>query len=63
MTEIPYGLPNEIPPAEVRCPMDEFENAIRKIGVVNACEYFGYDAESWFTKETIEWLLQRSGIE
>lgn len=63
MTKIPYGSPNEIPTAEVRCPMDEFENAIRKIGVVNACEWFGHSFDSGFTKETVEILLERSGIE
>jgi hypothetical protein len=63
MTKIPYGGPNEIPPAEVRCPNDEFENMIRKYGVVNACEWFGHSFDSEFTKETVEILLERSGIE
>ncbi len=48
---------NEIKPVEVTCKCDEFENAIRKIGVVFACEWFGYDADSDFTKDTIKRLL------
>lgn len=60
MTKIPYGGPNEIPPVEVRCPNDEFENMIRKYGVVNACEWFGHSSDSEFTKQVIGWLLERS---
>ena len=48
-----YGNKNEIPPCEVNCPADIFENAIREIGVVFACEWFGYHADSDFTKEII----------
>ena len=40
MTKIPYGSPGDIPPVEVKCKADEFENYIREFGVVNACEWF-----------------------
>ena len=58
-----YGNKNEIPPCEIKCPADIFENAMREVGVVFACEWFGYDAESEFTKETIRLLCERSGIQ
>lgn len=60
MTKIPYGGANEIPPVEVKVPCDEFENTIRKFGVVFVCEWMGYSADSEFTKETIEILRERS---
>lgn len=63
MSKIPYGSLGEIPPVEVKCPADAFENEIRKIGVVWACEWFGYSSDSEFTRETIKTLLERSGIE
>lgn len=63
MTKIPCGSPNEIPQVGVACPNDEFESVLRRFGVVNACEWFGWDSDSEFTRETIEYLLQRSGIE
>lgn len=43
-------------------PMDRFENAIREVGVVAACEWFGYSADSDFTKETARVLDERSAI-
>lgn len=43
-------------------PMDLFENAIREVGVVAACEWFGYSADSDFTKETALVLDERSAI-
>ena len=58
-----YTGPNEIPPVEVTCGADEFENAIRKIGVINACEWFGYGAASAFTEETVKILCEKSGID
>jgi len=58
-----YGNANEIPPCEVKCKADIFENAIREIGVAFACEWFGYSADSEFTKETIRVLCERSGID
>ena len=60
MTKIPYGGANEIPPVVVKCQADEFENMIRRLGVVFACEWFGHDSYSEFTKETIEILRERS---
>lgn len=57
-----YGGKNEIPPCEVKCPADVFENQIREIGVEFACEWFGHNADSEFTKETISTLCERSGI-
>ena len=52
----------EIPPCEVKCRADIFENAIRAIGVEFACKWFGHEADSEFTKETIKVLCERSGI-
>ena len=67
MTKIPYGSPGDIPPVEgvisSQCKADEFENYIREFGVVNACEWFNHSYDSEFTKETIELLLERSGLE
>ena len=39
---------------------DAFENAIRRIGVVAACEWFGHAPNSEFTKETERVLRERS---
>ena len=58
-----YGNKNEIPPCEVKCRADIFENAIREIGVEFACKWFGHEANSEFTKETIKVLCERSGID
>lgn len=55
-----YGKQNQIPPVEVNCPNDEFENMVRKIGVQHACEWFGTD--EYFLVNTIETLCDRSGI-
>ena len=57
-----YGDKNEIPPCDVKCPGDEFENMIRKMGVVFCCEWFGHDIDSDFTKETIRILCERSNF-
>lgn len=57
-----FGDPGKIPPVEIKCKMDVFENAIREIGVINACEWFGHSSDSEFTKETIEILMERSRI-
>jgi len=57
---IALGGANDIPPAEEECPNDVFENAIRAFGVVAACEWFGYPADSEFTRETIKHLSERS---
>jgi len=47
-------------PVEENVPNDVWENAIRKYGIVAACEWFGHSSDSEFTKETIRWLAQRS---
>lgn len=59
MTFILGGLPEELPSVEVNCPCDEFENAIRKFGIINACEWFGHLSDSEFTKETIQHLRNK----
>ncbi|UWX68858.1 hypothetical protein [Burkholderia gladioli] len=63
MSQIPFGGPGEIPPVPETCPNDRFENTIREIGVVNACEWFGYQADDAFTLETIDILRARSAGE
>ena len=55
----PNLLAASIPVVE-NCPNDEFENAIRKYGIVAACEWFGYMKDDEFTKSTIEILAERS---
>ena len=45
-----------------RVPMDRFENAIRTVGVVAACEWFGHRPDSEFTKETIRVLNERAAL-
>lgn len=47
-------------PVEVNCPNDEFENAIRKYGIISACEWFGHEITSKFTQSTIDVLAERS---
>ena len=56
----PLGKAKAIPYAIEHCPMDEFENAIRKVGVVAACEWFGHQADSDFTEGAIATLVERS---
>ena len=60
MEKIEFGGAGEVPPAEVKCPMDEFENHMRAIGIVCACEWFGHDRDSAFTADTIRTLKERS---
>lgn len=60
MSEFEKSGPGEIPPVRERTPMEVFENAIRAIGVANACEWFGHSTDSEFTRETIEVLIERS---
>lgn len=43
-----------------RVPMDRFENAIREVGVVAACEWFGHAPGSEFTRETMLILAERA---
>jgi hypothetical protein len=54
--KIKGGGPGEIPEVTVLTMVDEFENAVRKFGAVNACEWFGYPSESEFTADTIRHL-------
>lgn len=44
-------------------PMDRFENAIREIGVVAACEWFGHASDSEFTKETVAVLQCKTAMQ
>lgn len=60
MSRIPNGGSNEISPVNELTQGDVWENQIRMYGVINACEWFGYDADSDFTKETIRVLMTRS---
>lgn len=55
-----FGAPGAIPLVPERTTGDAWENAIRKIGVNSACEWFGYCADDQFTLETIEILRKRS---
>lgn len=60
MSEIKHGGPGEIPRVREVVPMDTFENAIRAVGVVNACEWFGHAMDSEFTRDTIALLIARA---
>lgn len=53
---------NAIPQSEVKVPNDEFENIIKKFGVGHSCEWFGYDIDSDFAKETVNVLCEGVGI-
>jgi hypothetical protein len=55
-----WGLPGAIPPVPERTTGDIWENAIRKIGVHEACSWFGYHATHEFTVDTIQVLRARS---
>jgi len=55
-----FGGSGEIKPCVVKCGADIFENAIREMGVDNACEWFGYEKDSEFTRDTIKVLRERS---
>ncbi|CAJ3096980.1 Uncharacterised protein [Burkholderia pseudomallei] len=60
MSKIKNGGPGEIPLVPENTTGDTFENAIRTIGVVAACEWFGYAPDSQFTRITIATLIERS---
>jgi hypothetical protein len=60
MEKIEFGSAGEIDQVDEKCPMDAFENHIRRIGVVAACEWFDHDRNSDFTMETIRVLKERS---
>ncbi len=55
-----FGKPNFFPQVEVKTPMDEFENAIRKIGITTACEWFGHTKDSAFVEQTINHFERRA---
>ena len=59
MSRIKDGGPGDFPPVPVNCPADEWDNAIRKFGIVGACEWFGHAPDSEFTAETIRCLRAR----
>lgn len=63
MSNYRLGGKDEIPQVEIECQADEFENAIRKIGVEFACEWFGSNEINGFLEKTISCLCERSGIE
>jgi len=49
----------QLPLFDASTPHEEFMNAIIKYGVVNSCEWFGYEADSEFTWITIDVLNER----
>ena len=55
-----WSQPGAIAAVPERTAGDIWENAIRKIGVHSACEWFGYSATHEFTVETIQVLRERS---
>lgn len=57
-----YGFPGAISPVEEMVLNDKFENSIREIGVVNACEWMGHAPDSGFTTDTINYLMSLSGM-
>lgn len=59
-TKLHAAPPKREPQHEGRTPMDRFENAIREVGVVAACEWFGHRPDSEFTKETQRVLNERA---
>lgn len=60
---ISLGAAGAIPLVEEDTTGDMFENAIRRIGVTAACEWFGYAPDSESTAETIRVLQERSNTE
>ena len=52
--------PGAIPLVQENTPGDAFENAIRVIGVANACEWFGHSRDSAFAAETAQVLIDRA---
>lgn len=53
------GGPGDLPAVQVNCPSDAWDNMIREMGVEWACEWFGHEPDSGFTKLTIEVLRAR----
>ncbi|WP_088158786.1 hypothetical protein [Achromobacter xylosoxidans] len=62
MHRILHGGPGDIAPVDEKTTGDRFENAIRAIGAVAACEWFGHPPDSEFTADTIRELRLRSGV-
>lgn len=54
-----FGAARAIPPVDELTEGAVFENAVRRIGVTSACEWFGYQ-DGDFVKETVLCLLERS---
>lgn len=54
-----FGAARAIPPVDEMTEGAVFENAIRRIGVTFACEWFGHQ-DGDFVKETVLCLLERS---
>lgn len=52
-------MTTEIGFVDEKTPADIFENAIRRIGVVAACEWFGHKHDSEFTRDTQRILNER----
>lgn len=61
MSEIKNGGAGDIQLVPENTPIDVFENAIRTIGVVAACEWFGYAPDSDFTRIAIAMLIIKAG--
>jgi hypothetical protein len=59
---VAYGAAGAIPLVDETTTGNVFENAIRRIGAVAACEWFGHAPDSEFTRETIRVLQQRAGV-
>jgi hypothetical protein len=57
------GDAGAIPLVEENTTGNIFENAIRRYGVVAACEWFGHSPDSDFTADTIKTLQERSNTE
>ena len=60
----PSAAPQPAPPpvSQGLTPADRFEDAIREVGTVFACEWFGYASDSEFTQETIRVLSERAAM-
>jgi hypothetical protein len=53
--------PNALPPVpEDGTECTSFENAIRRIGISNACEWFGHPANGEFARDTLIHLQSRN---
>lgn len=48
-----------LPQVSAKTGSEDFENAIRRFGIGNACEYFGYEFDGQFSQDTLAWLKHR----